>query len=390
MTSIRAHRRARRPYAQALSARPDVQGLVVSYSAAPVAATDSHDVVTRKAMAERIAALKGYEYAGEYDEAECYGAPLYLVPADTLPLDEAHALGVWGEHDLFGGAVPYAFVATKSITHPVHAERARAPSGWSVEFAALVSDAVLPGFSAFSRADAQAAGERLLENGPVRVKPSLAIGGRGQTKVGDAAQLAEALEALDGEEIESCGVVLEQHLDQVTTYSVGQVRVRDLVATYVGTQKLTANESGAQVYGGSDLIVARGDFDALLALDLDAAARDAIDRSRTYDAAVSACFESFFASRRNYDIACGRNAQGAQLCGVLEQSWRIGGATPAEVAALEAFDADAGLRAVRAESTELYGESAQVPGAARVHYRGRDPTLGFLTKYATVQPHVDA
>ena len=367
-----------------------MRGFVVSYSGAPECDPRSHEAVTLREIAQRVAALKGCEYAGEYDADGRYGAPLYFVPDDTLALDAARALGIAGEHDLFGGVVPYEFVGTKSITHPVFSERAHVPRGWSREFDRLVRNAVLPGFSAFASEDALAAGERLLARGPIRVKPSLAVGGRGQTIVRDSGTLAAALAGLDPADLARCGVVLEQNLEDVTTYSVGQVLVHDLVATYVGTQKLTPNGRGDEVYGGSDLTVARGGFDALLSLDIDDIARDAIRRSRVYDAAVGACFSGFFASRRNYDIARGRDADGQVHCGVLEQSWRIGGATPAEVAALEAFRGDRSLRAVRAECSERYGRAVQVPDGAIVHFQDDDPEVGFITKYATVERYVDA
>ena len=45
----------------------------------------------------------------------------------------------------------------------------------------------------------------------------------------------------------------------------------------------------------------------------------------------------FFASRRNYDVVAGLDARGQRRCGVLEQSWRVGGASPAELVALAAF-----------------------------------------------------
>ncbi len=41
------------------------------------------------------------------------------MPADTVVgLNEARALGVLGEDDLFGGVVPHPVAATKAITHP--------------------------------------------------------------------------------------------------------------------------------------------------------------------------------------------------------------------------------------------------------------------------------
>ena len=57
------------------------------------------------------------------------------MPSDTLVgLEAARALGVNSEHDLFGGVVPHAFVATKVITHPLVRPRAPAPAGWAHGF----------------------------------------------------------------------------------------------------------------------------------------------------------------------------------------------------------------------------------------------------------------
>ncbi len=79
----------------------------------------------------------------------------------------------------------------------------------------------------------------------------------------DAAGLDAALAALDPAELAHHGLVLEEDLTEVTTYSVGQVSVAGLVASYWGTQRLTPDNRGAAVYGGSDLVVARGGFEAL-------------------------------------------------------------------------------------------------------------------------------
>ena len=84
--------------------------------------------------------------------------------------------------------------------------------------------------------------------------------------------------------------------------------------------------------------------------------RTAVGQARVYDAATSV-FPGLFASRRNYDVAQGANARGQWRSGVLEQSWRVGGATGAEIAALEAFRADPGLQVVHTSTVEVYGES---------------------------------
>ena len=115
-----------------------------------------------------------------------------------------------------------------------------------------------------------------------------------------------------------------------------------------------------------------------------------MERARIYDAAAAECFAGMFASRRNYDVALGLDAAGRTRCGVLEQSWRLGGASGAEVAALEAFRAEPALLAVRAATVELYGPDVPPPPArATVYFRGVDEEVGPMTKYAMLESHGD-
>jgi hypothetical protein len=94
-----------------------------------------------------------------------------------------------------------------------------------------------------------------------------------------------------------------------------------------------------------------------------------------------------FASRSNYDIAQGTDGEGRWRSGVLEQSWRIGGASGAEIAALHAFRADPSLRVVHAATREVYGESHTIPKDAWVHYDGVDRHGQRLVKYVEVRCH---
>jgi hypothetical protein len=363
-------------------------GVVVCYSNGEGYNPRSHECVTRALAANKLAALKGYGFGGEYESGGAYAGGIYFVPSRTLV--GGADLGIRDADDLFGGVVPYGFVGTKTITHPVIDERARVPEGWSHEFAAAVAGAVLDGYAAFSVEDAMRAGAKLLERGPVRVKPALALGGRGQVVASDRAELKAAVEGIDASELRECGLALEQNLSSVTTYSVGQVRVADLVATYYGTQLLTKDNRGIECYGGSHLTIVRGDFDALLALDMPEGLRSAVEHAQVYDTAAHACYPGFFASRRNYDIVEGRDADNALRCGVLEQSWRIGGASGAEIAALECFRADPQCTLVRARCIELYGESVTPPADATLYFRGEDEKVGFITKYTVVDKHADA
>jgi Protein of unknown function (DUF3182) len=362
-------------------------GAVVLYSNTTANRPGSHENASRAWVAARLAVLKGYEDAGEYDPAAGYAGHVYFVPAETLvSVETAHELGIRTEDDLFGGVVPYPFVATKAITHPLVDAQARAPEGWSHDFGRRVADSILLGHAAFSPDDARRAGERMLKSGPARVKESRGIGGRGQIIVMNAGELEAALNEMHAEELARYGIVIEQQLEEISTYSVGQVRVAGLMASYCGSQRLTQGNDGHTVYGGSDLLVVHGDFDALLDLDLAPEIRLAVDQARKYDVAAAEEFPGLLASRRNYDVARGRDPGGQWRSGVLEQSWRIGGASPAEVTALEAFRADPDLRTVRAATVEVHGE-CEPPRDAIVYFSGEDERVGPITKYALIAPY---
>jgi hypothetical protein len=360
--------------------------IVVTYSCR---ASRHHESVTLRELASRLAAIKGCGFAGEYDPAHCYSDLLYFIPNDTLiGIDGAQGLGIKAEGDLFGGVVPFAFTATKTITHPLPDAESRSPDGWSPEFANRVRDLVLPGYSAFARRDARVAGMRLLELGRVRLKLPAGIGGLGQSVVDDERALDAQLESLDDATLSRDGLVLEQDLAEAVTHSVGQVCVDDMRASYCGVQRLTTNHHGEQVYGGSNLTVVRGDFDQLIKLAMAREVETAIDQARGYHAAAMASFRGMFASRCNYDVVQGIDDQGQCRSGVLEQSWRVGGASPAEVAALEAFRADGSLDVVRASTTEVYS-IGPIPADAHVYFRGVDEHAGAMTKYVRIEPYAN-
>lgn len=358
-------------------------GTVIAYTQGLRGYANEHEQMTRMEVVRRLAQLKGYAVAEEFAEPPL--GKIYRVPSDTLVgTERAQALGIRSRDDFFGGIVPHPFVSTKAITHPLVAPGAQAPEGWSPHFSRMVGDAVLPGFTAFTRDDAATAADRLLVAGPIRVKLVRETGGNGQTVVRSRAEFDTCLADIADEMLARDGVVIEQNLRQVETLSVGQVHVAGIVATYYGVQRLTRNRKGAEVYGGSDLTVVRGDFQALLALELSREVRIAVEQALLYDSAAQAAFPGLLASRINYDVAQGLMPDGSWRSGVLEQSWRAGGATGAEIAALEAFQADPQRHRVRASGHEIHGPLQDLPPGAVVYFRGVDDAVGPLTKYTTL------
>ncbi|OCR26959.1 hypothetical protein AFK24_00835 [Pseudomonas syringae] len=347
----------------------------------------THEVVVHQALAEKLAGLLGTQFEGLYDSAIHTQPGLYYVPSDTLIGKQEHsALHIDDANDLFGGLISQPFMATKAISHPLIPNATAKPPGWSEQFDEQTADAVLAGYTVFNQQDADRAGRLILANGPVRIKPVLATAGRGQIVAHDETELDQAIAQQDMEEVETWGLVLEEDLTDVVTLSVGQVSIAGITASYHGTQCLTQDNQGETVYGGSKLWVVRGDYQTLLRQPLDESVRQAITQAMRYEQAAFECFPDLIASRRNYDIAQGTNAQGKRCSGVLEQSWRIGGASAAEVEALLAFAADPELQAICASTHEIYGPTKVVAGA-NVLYEGDDPDVGFITKFTQVQPY---
>ncbi|OOV93948.1 DUF3182 family protein [Pseudomonas sp. MF4836] len=359
--------------------------LVVAHSTRPQAPL--HEVETNRALARWLAQILGLKYGGSYDPAQHAGRDLYWLPTQTLVgAEAARALGVTNADDLWGGYVEHDFIATKAIAHGLFSAEAVAPPGWSPLFAQRIGDSVLDGFSVFSEQDARSAASRLLECGPIRIKPIHACAGRGQQVIDSLEHFDQALAQPQTAALFEEGVVLEQDLQGVITHSVGQSFIAGHVISYCGEQFLTEDAHGEQVYGGSRLLVVQGGYETLLALDLPQDVRLAVQQAQVFDSAADEVYPGFFASRRNYDIAQGRAADGQVRSGVLEQSWRMGGASSAEVAALQAFINNPGMRAINVASVETYSDQA-LPADAIEVYRGPADNSDFLLKYVTVQSY---
>lgn len=222
-----------------------------------------HELCAHRHLAQKIAQLLDMAF---YDTAVSGAvAPpnnIYLVPDDTLVTSiHSQPFGIHSIHDFFGGMVAQPILATKAITHSLFKNGDQSPSDWPLHFSATVSDAVLKGFTVFTLNDVQRAGSQLLLDGPVRIKAVRACAGRGQHLVTSGAELTALIATLDEAEVAAWGLVLEENLQCVSTYSVGQVTLGKLTVSYVGTQSTTRANDGETVYGGSKLLLVRGDYD---------------------------------------------------------------------------------------------------------------------------------
>jgi hypothetical protein len=340
---------------------------------------NEHDRMGRECLLAKIAAYLGVAPCAALTAGAAEAANILLVPGDTL--DRSHHGAALDDAAILGGIVPAVFVGTKAITHPLVDGSADRPPLWSDMMADMIGDAALSGYTAFSRPDAARAGRRLLANGSVRIKDVCGKAGLGQSVVHDEAMLDAALALEDPETLAQHGIVLEANLTDVVTYSVGSVQLGDDSISYWGSQNLTTDHQGREVYGGSDLCVVRGDLDALATLDLPPSLVRAIKCAAMFDHAAHCAYPTIKLTRRNYDVIEGIDEMGTRRIGVLEQSWRVGGASGAEIAAFEALRAEPHTRSVRCSTVEVY-DLITPPVGATVYYRGTDPVVGAMTKYA--------
>ncbi|HWY79361.1 MAG TPA: DUF3182 family protein [Candidatus Sulfotelmatobacter sp.] len=363
---------------------------VVIYTGGNTESIDPHERVRIADLSTIIASTTDREFGGEFDgslQQMPLGGEIYFVPCKTI-IGKTHAerLGIHTKDDLFGGVVDKPFKSTKAIAHGLVTQRAIHPEGWNPEFTEATKDVVLPGSTAFSVEDAYYALEDLLRNGhEVRVKRTLAAGGSGQAVVQSKELLSDQLRYLADDELRKFGIVLESNLqpDGLIIRSVGQAEIDGTLISYHGKQRETHEKDGTVHYGGSDLFIVRGDWSNLLSYVTDPLIIQAINQTKVFDEAAASHL-NIIASRRNYDIAQGRDKQGQLRSGVLEQSWRIGGASGPEVLAIEAFRKDLSLKIIMGSSYNQFGTNTSAPEGARVHFQGRDtnykePLLTYTT-----------
>jgi hypothetical protein len=89
--------------------------------------------------------------------------------------------------------VPYSFIGTQAIAHPLIDENAELAAGWCARSGSRVGEVVLPGYTAFSVRDARTAAVRLLRFGPVHIKKAFSAGGGSQSR--DLAELPMSCES---------------------------------------------------------------------------------------------------------------------------------------------------------------------------------------------------
>jgi Protein of unknown function (DUF3182) len=303
------------------------------------------------AFATQIATMLGGKVC---NLAAANGSPRYFVPINTLSKRFAVAQSIRTPDDLYGGVVQHPLHGHKGALHKL-VPGGHAPAPYSRRFAQMVAPAVLPGFTAFSPEDAVRAFAELGGQGHVvRHKDPRRTNCRGQTIVESpchAKLLAEQL----GESLAHHGSVLEVNLHNPETFNVGLLHFDGKPYSFIGDQRTAKDSTDAEMYAGTTLRMVRGDLGKLAqAPGLDETKKRGIIQAKIVSEAYSNL--GVMSSRMVLDVIQGTSGDSnVGLSGVADPALRPGGASPAELLAIEKLRADSSISEVSTRVDVYFG-----------------------------------
>lgn len=276
----------------------------------------------------------------------------YIVPGVTLDTATAAKLLIKNEADIYGVAVPNFDMIGKSILHQTVSSNA--PPFYDSAFARIVEQngLVLPGITGFSAQD-------LLDSYRVvgapssglRLKQSNESDGNGQHEIMGIEHLRELLNAIGPSELANHGAIIEPNLKQKRTNSVGFFKLGSDQYVFVADQ-LNGNADERDMYlGGENIVVTRGEFQALddLLMRLRDPRQEIVSKAMGFLKHYFEYFPNSMTSRLSVDVLSGSHAGFGKLSGVTDITGRLGGLCPATILAAQHLQDNPRHEAVVAE-----------------------------------------
>lgn len=300
------------------------------------------------------------------------------------------------EKDFFGGIVPRAYQSTKAIMHPLVSREAACPLGWSHEFSQELVDfeLVLPGFTVFNIEDIRTAFKHLYDKGvyQIRLKDPLGYLGMNQFVVTSFQELEQFIsdKIVDNEKLQQYGLVVEENLcpEDLKTYSVSFVTVGFHQVQCIGVQRFSQ-----RLYAGTDFVIMQTgkyilpELLARVGIFNNEDAQVIIDKALLFKALLNKHIPEIKTARFNLDIVSGiasiysnGTCELVKRFALLEQSFRVGGASAAEIWGLEYLLCHPSVDAVCASTYYRYGDEAyQTVSGEENLYCGVDSRLGAIS-----------
>lgn len=253
----------------------------------------------------------------------------------TISPSEAKELGITNRNQFYGAVIPNRF-SYKGIFRPVIRE------GKVVQDSDLIAylrdcKLLLPGYTTYTKHDAIKAFNLLKDRGfTVRLKVVNSTGGGSQFIISTQSHLTSLLEKLSIKELNPYGVVLEANVinpyknKETEAYSIGKIRIKSKVYTYIGIQEFQDTGTPDR-YIGSKLTLVNGDFSLLSESIKEISLKQKLNSSIPADEFMKYLTTSMW-SRYNFDFLYGQientNTVGYFLT---DQSFMMSSATVAEL-----------------------------------------------------------
>ena len=332
----------------------------------------------------------GWTFGGEYDAGAAYADPPYFVPHDALLATQARRSASAARRICSAASCRMRSSRPRRSRIRCVGRDAAAPDGWSHAFAARVGDAVLRGYTTFSRADARRAAAALLREGPVRIKCVRASAApastsretrRKSTRRSPRSTRASSRTRRD----------VEENLADVMTFSVGCVECGGEAIAYCGTQRTTRNRAVTTCTAARRSTSCAAASPRCSQASCRPTAAAAVELARAYD-----------------DAAFAHLPRGVRVAAQLRRAVRPRRRRPPHVPACSSSRGASAARAaprwsrsarsarrrsrssVRCATVEIYDDACPVPAGAFVYFRGVDAHVGPLTKYAVELDDDDA
>jgi hypothetical protein len=270
----------------------------------------------------------------------------YQIPSSTITLSEAERRGVRSVDDLYGVAIGVNDIPGSKVS--LHRVIGSSPHGYSRSVANSLTERglVLPGYSVFNIESAQLAFQALHNDDySVRLKDPRQSDSGGQWVVECETDLLDVLQRLP--ELGTHGVVLESNLSDTSTLSMGSVIIDGVCYSFLARQ-FDVKHLGKTRFGGGQVTFYQCELSDLADNVDDEYLKVAIEKaSSAHD--VFSQYEPI-ASRFSYDVLTGVASNGNMLSGVSDQTFRVGGYTPAEVLAIERLHSTANIKGANLDS----------------------------------------
>lgn len=303
-------------------------------------------------IAQRIARHMGLQYKPSPLFHTTPEESAYIVPGVTLDTATATQLLIKNETDMYGAAVPNFDMIGKSILHQSVSNNA--PPFYNSAFARTVEQngLVLPGVTGFSVQDLldsyRAVGT---PSRGLRLKQSNESDGNGQHEIVGIEHLRKLLNAIGELELANHGAIIEPNLEQKKTNSVGFFKLGNDQYVFVADQLNGNTDERDRYLGGENIVVTRGEFQALddLLMRLRDPRQEVVSKAMVFLKHYFEYFPNSITSRLSVDVLSGFHAGFGKLSGITDITGRLGGLCPATILAAQHLQDNPRHEAVAAE-----------------------------------------